>query len=198
MTSAYERKMAELAAEYGATTPSESAGGDGTPGSTLNECIIPGVTKAPPTPLQGGESWAYFQDPQPPPGFRPVLRLLTMVSRDSTTLLYTDAIAPRWFAAFVDPFDMQKVAPELAGSTQAELLAAVNTRLSADVFVRIGAGVNAAVRRDNGGRGYFPPPAKAGRWWGLLAAAEEGGSAGESQITVAWEYRRVVGTEGGG
>jgi hypothetical protein len=196
--SAYEEKMAALAAQYAGTTPSGGASGDGTPGSTLQECIIPGVTKAPPSPLPGGTSWAYFQEPQPEPGYRPVLRLLTMVSRETTTLLYTDAIAPRWFAAFVDPFDMQEVAPELAGSTQAQLLAAVETRLSADVFVRIGAGVDAAVRRDNKGRGYFPPPAKAGRWWGLLAAAQDGGKTGESQITVAWEYRRVTGTEGGG
>lgn len=185
--SEYERKMAELAAQEPGTT-----------GSTLNDCIVPGVTKAKPSPIAGGESWAYFQDPQPPPGFRPVLRLLTMISRESKTLLYTDAIAPRWFAALVDPADMLEVAPELAGSTQAELLSAVETRLSAFVIVRIGAGVNAAVVRDNQGRGYFPPPAKEGRWWGLLASAEEGGATGESQITVAWEYRRIVGTEGGG
>lgn len=165
---------------------------DGTPGSSLPLCIIPGVTKAEgtgPTPL------LYYYEPQPPPGYRPVLRLLTMVSKDDPGPVYTDASAPRWFAALVDPADMIEVAPQLGGSTSAQILAAVRTRLNADVLVRIGAGTTATVRRDNFGVGFYPPPAKEGRWWGLLAAASGSTATAQNAITVAWEYRRITGEE---
>lgn len=186
--------------EYMAKLPSGRSQGDGTPGSTLSDCVIPGVTRISPEPIPGGSTFVYFREPQPPPGYRPVLRLLTLNSRTpaGSAGVYTDIDAPRWFAAFVDPFDMQEVAPELAGSTAAQLLAAVATRLAADVFVRIGAGVTATVRRDNEGIGLYPPPSKSGRWWGLLVAVMGGSRGTVSQGTVSWEYRRITGTEGGG
>ena len=165
---------------------------DGTPGSTLDQCIIPGVTV---TRGVGGAANIYYREPQTPPGYRPVLRLLTMTSRDGPEDVYTDATAPRWFAGLINPADMLAVAPNLAGSTAAELLAAVNTRGSAFPIVRLGAGVTGVVTRDNFGVGFYPPPGKEGRWWGLLASAAGAGATALLTITVGWEYRRVTGEE---
>ena len=172
--------------------PQSSVDGDGTPGSTLPLCIIPGVTV---TRSVGPTPFFYYREPQPPPGYRPVLRLLTMTSRDGPEDVYTDATAPRWFAAMINPADMLEVAPNLAGSTEAEILAAVNTRGSAFPIVRLGAGVTGVVTRDNFGVGFYPPPGKEGRWWGLLASAVGAGASALITITVAWEYRWITGEE---
>lgn len=166
--------------------------GAGTPGSTLPLCIIPGITVVRGT---GPIASEYYREPQPPPGYRPVLRLLTMTSRDGPESVYTDATAPRWSAALINPADMLEVAPNLAGSTKAQIVSANNTRASAFPIVRIGAGVTGVVTRDNFGVGFYPPPGKEGRWWGLLATAIGAGATAQHTISVAWEYRRITGEE---
>lgn len=122
-------------------------------------------------PFAGVQTVGIYHNPQPRPGFIPVLKSLSMVVKN-TGGTYDVTLAPKWTAAFITP----ESAPDSPGDKSAIIAGGLIDPRQHAFYTRLGAPAAEAKALNflNGeGMGYIPPKDEDGRWWGLLARADD-------------------------
>lgn len=140
-------------------------------------------------PFVGVQTVGMYHNPQPRPGFQPVLRSLTLVVKNSLGA-YDVTLAPQWSAAFIEPGANTPSSPGDVNRITAAVLEQPRQHPFYFREAAPSANAKALAYLNNDGRGYHPPHDEDGRWWGLLVRADDIPIGGIVTISPNWAIER--------